>query len=247
MKQKFILVLLLVMLFVMVGQGMAQEDAPELTLRLNRNFGYGGFGQIQGRFTLEADGPENLSRVEFFIDENLMGVVEQPPFEYRFHTDDYSAGKHLFSAIGYTSEVSVLESNRISTVILSSEAAWTETQQIMIPLLIMVGIFTLIGLGAPLLFRRKKAFQIGEYGPAGGAVCPRCKMPYSRHLLSPNLLAGKLENCPHCGKWSIVPRASFTDLREAEARYQLEQSPALMESPPEEELERLLEESRFEE
>jgi len=246
MKQKFILVLLLVALFATVGHGMAQEDAPELALRLKRNFGYGGFGQIQGRFTLEVDGPENLSRVEFFIDEKLMGAIEQPPFEYRFHTDDYSAGKHLFSAVGYASEA-LLQSNQISTVILSSEAAWTETQQIMFPLLIMVGIFTLVGLGAPFLLRRKNAFQIGEYGPAGGAICPRCKLPYSRHLLAPNLLVGKLENCPHCGKWSIVPRASLADLKEAESRYRPEQPQMPVESPPEEELGRLLEESRFEE
>ena len=247
MKQKIILALLIVMLFVMVGQGMAQENLPELTLRLNRDFGYGGFGKIQGRFTLKTDGPENLTRVEFFIDGNLMGVVEQPPFEYRFHTDDYYAGKRIFSAVGYTSEVSSLESNRISKVILSSEDAWSETRQMIVPLLVMVGIFVLIGLGAPLLFRRNKTFQIGEYGPAGGAVCPRCKLPYSLNLLSPNLLVGKLGNCPHCGKWSIVQRASRTSLNEAEARYQPEKPQAPDILPSEEELERLLDESRFEE
>ena len=247
MKQKFILALLIVMLFAMVGQGMAQEIMPELTLRLNRDFGFGGFGKIQGRFTLKTDGPENLTRVEFFIDGNLMGVVEQSPFEYHFHTDDYSAGRHVFLAVGYTSEVSSLESNLVSTVILSSEDAWSETQQMIVPLLVMVGIFTLIGLGAPLLFRRKKAFQIGDYGPAGGAVCPRCKLPYSRKLLAPNLLVGKLGNCPHCGKWSIVPRASRTSLKEAEARYQSEKPQALDIFPSEEGLDRLLDESRFEE
>ncbi|MEK6221558.1 MAG: hypothetical protein N2D54_04870 [Chloroflexota bacterium] len=38
-----------------------------------------------------------------------------------------------------------------------------------------------------------KSFHLGIYSAAGGAVCPRCQLPYSRHLLSPNLLVGKLE------------------------------------------------------
>ncbi len=246
MKQKFFLVLLTVVLFVSVGTGLAQENDPTLTLRLNRNFGYGGIGKIQGRFTLEASGPENLSRVEFFIDEKLMGIVEQPPFEYRFHTDDYSPGMHVFSVIGHTSNGLVLQSNQISKVLLSPEDTWAETQQIVVPLLAVVGVLTLVGLGAPLLFKRKKIFQIGKYGPAGGAVCPGCGLPYPRHVLSPNMLVGKLEHCPHCRKWSIVPRSSAANLEEAESRYQLEEPQIPLTSPPEEELKRMLEESRFE-
>ena len=136
MKTKKILLLFVMMFFVMPGIASAQEDAPSFTLRLNRNFGYGGIGKIQGRFTLEAESSENLSRVEFFLDEELMGVVEQAPFEYSFHTDDYSPGRHVFSAVGHTSSNLVLHSNQVSKIILSSGDAWTETRQIIVPILV---------------------------------------------------------------------------------------------------------------
>ena len=246
MKRKFFLALLITIFFLSVGIGLAQENDTSLTLRLNRNFGYGGIGKIQGRFTLEIKEPGNLSLVEFFIDGELMGTVEEPPFKLPFHTDDYSPGRHVFSAVGHTTEGLVLESNEISKVLLSSEDAWAETQQMIVPLLIVVGAITLIGLGAPLLFKRKRIFQIGKYGPAGGAVCPGCELPYSRHLLSPNLLVGKLERCPHCGKWSIVPQSSAAKLEEAESRYQPENVKISVESPSEEKLKQLLEQSRFE-
>ncbi|MEA2008312.1 MAG: hypothetical protein U9O54_04260 [Chloroflexota bacterium] len=247
MKSKTFLLLLVAALFVMPGIASAQEDDPTLSLRLNRNFGYGGLGKIQGRFTLEVEAAENLSRVEFFVDGDLMGVVEQAPFDYQFHTENYSSERHVFSAIGYTSDNLVLRSNQISKIILSSEDAWAETQQMIVPILVLVGGLTLLGLVVPFLLGRKKDFKIGEYGLAGGAVCPRCELPFSRHLLSPNLLVGKLARCPHCGKWSIVPRASGKRLEEAEARFRSADSPLPVESPSEESLKRMLEESRFEE
>lgn len=246
MKRKLFSTLLILVLFVGIGSVMAQGEEPALTLRLDRNFGYGGFGKIQGRFTLEVSGSDQLSSVEFFIDEELMGTVEQPPFKYRFHTGDYSPGRHTFSALGHTQDGSVLKSNPISKVLLSSEDAWAETQQMLVPILILVGVFTLIGLAVPLLFKGGKKFQVGKYGPAGGAVCPRCALPFSRHYLAPNLVVGKLERCPHCGKWSIVPRASASSLQQAETRYQPEKTQIAVDVPSEEKLKELLEESRFE-
>jgi hypothetical protein len=37
-------------------------------------------------------------------------------------------------------------------------------------------------------------------------------MPFSRSVLAPNMLVGKLERCPHCRKWAIVGRAGSADL-----------------------------------
>ncbi len=247
MKSKTFLLLLMMALFVMPGIASAQENDPDLPLKLNRNFGYGGLGKIQGRFTLEVETLENLSRVEFFVDEDLIASVEQAPFEYQFHTEDYSPGRHVFSAIGYTSDNLVLHSAQISRVLLTSEDAWAETRQMIIPILGVVGVVTLIGLVVPFLLGRKKDFKIGVYGLAGGAICPRCELPFSRHILAPNLLVGKLARCPHCGKWSIVPQATGKRLEEAEARFRAADSPLPVESPSEESLNRLLEESRFEE
>jgi hypothetical protein len=70
------------------------------------------------------------------------------------------------------------------------------------------------------VFRKNDAgsFVPGQYSLAGGAVCPRCELPYSRKTFSPNLLVGKLERCPHCGKIAVVGRASPSALEAAEAR-----------------------------
>lgn len=244
-SKKFLLLAILFLILPKITH--SQESTPELSLRLDRNFGYGGLGKIQGRFTLKAKSEYPLSQVEFFIDGESMDAVEQAPFEYRFHTEEYSPGRHTFSAIGYTTESSMIQSNEISSIILSSEDAWAETQQILVPILVLGGGLTLVGLVAPFLLGRKKDFKVGEYGMVGGAVCPRCKMPFSRHTLSPNLVIGKLSRCPHCGKWGILPRSPKTRLEEAEARYKSTDSPSPLENPPEESIKRLLEESRFEE
>lgn len=245
MKRKtFLFVVIFTGLF-MVFSASAQEEQPSLELNLNRNFGYGGFGKIQGRFTLKVKGADDLEKVEFLMDGVVIGEAFHPPFEYKFSTDMFEPGEHIFSARGYTGGERV-SSNEIAVTILSSEQAWKETSSIFTPIMIVVAIVTLLGIGAPFLLCRGKEFQVGEYGPAGGAVCPRCQLPFSRHFLAPNLVAGKLERCPHCGKWSILPAAAGPVLRAAENRYLSENEGAALERETTgEDYRKLLEDSRF--
>jgi hypothetical protein len=58
----------------------------------------------------------------------------------------------------------------------------------------------------------------GSYGLAGAAVCSRCGLPFSRSLMGINLVIGKLERCPHCGKWQVASVAGREALAAAEAR-----------------------------
>ena len=139
----------------------------------------------------------------------------------------------------------ILESNHISKEFLSSDQAWGETQQIIGPLLIGTAVLSLLGVGIPLLVNRNKVFVLGKYGPAGGVVCTRCELPFSRSVFSPNLLAGKLVRCPHCGKISILPRASSARLQEAESRYTRKDEPGMI-HPGKEDLQKQIDESRFE-
>lgn len=243
-------VLLFAFFLLLPGTALAQEETETLTISLNRDFGYGGFdGRIQGRFTLHASGAEELVRVEFFINDDLLGIVETAPFEVQFHTDNFEPGSVTLYAVGYTADGSILESNRITRRFISAEEARSTTTGLVFPILLVVGVMSAIGVIGPLLIgRRQKVRPIGEYGNAGGAVCPKCSLPFSRNFLSPNMLVGKLERCPHCGRWSIVRRAGPADLAAAEERLRQDsQEGALQaEESEEERLRRMVEESRFE-
>ena len=149
------------------------------------------------------------------------------------------------SAEGNLKDGTVLGSNTVTKTFLSSDQAWSETQGIIVPLLIGVGVVSLIGIGGPVLLGRKKKFIPGSYGPAGGAVCPRCALPFSRSYMAPNLLVGKLVRCPHCGKFSILPRANSAHLQEAERRYEGEGSSQII-SEGKDDIKKMIDESRFE-
>ena len=51
----------------------AQEEAPALSLRLNRDFGYGSGLQIQGRLSYRVDAADDVVRVEFLLDDEVIG------------------------------------------------------------------------------------------------------------------------------------------------------------------------------
>ncbi len=224
---------------------LAVQESGGLQLRLIRNFGYGGLGSIQGRFTLKVqDAPPDLAEVQFYMDGEWIGTDQEEPFEFKFHTSEFEDGRRVMSAVGILANGGRLESNSISKEFLSSDQAWSETEGILVPLLVGVGVLTLLGVGLPLLALNKKDFVPGKYGPAGGAVCPRCSLPFSRSMISPNLVYGKLVRCPHCGKTSILPRSSTAALQAAEERYR--QKDGTTPVQPGQDLARQIEDSRYE-
>jgi hypothetical protein len=225
---------------------LAQADQG-LRLSLQRDFGYGGGGRIQGRFTLRAEGPENLRQVEFLIDGRTLAILGQPPFIHSFSTGDFLPGTHHLSARGQTDSGVVLDAQPIAVEFITSQQAWEMTLQILMPVLGGLLALMLIAGLLPLVGRKRQDRRpIGEYGPTGGAVCPRCGFPFSRRLLSLNLLTGKLERCPHCRAWSLVGRASPAALEEAEQRLRSDaRRGAWTPADPLEDLSRRIEESRY--
>ena len=245
-KRNYLIIALCIVSLLFPGAVFARQEGQLLSLSLIRNFGFGGLGKIQGSFTLRiVSPPDDLEEVSFYIDGELMEVVTQSPFQIKFHTSDFADGDHQMSAIGILKDGSARESNTVTKTFLSSNQAWSETQGVLVPLLVGVGVVTLIGIGAPLLLGQKKKFSLGSYGPAGGAVCPRCALPFSRSYLAPNMLVGKLVRCPHCGKFSILPGASSAILQEAEKRYSEEGNGPVV-SKSQEDIKKMIEESRFE-
>lgn len=225
----------------------AQEDPPELEVKLSRDFGYGGFGEIQGTFTIRAQGPDNLQAVRFYLNEILLGEDTDAPFAVQFNTDNYPSGVTTFSAVGVLDNGREISSNEITTKVLSNEQSKDRTLGLVGPILGIAAVAIALGAVIPALLGKKgKAGPIGEYSMAGGTVCPRCKFPFSRNTLSPNLVVGKLERCPHCGKWSIRARASQAELATAEERLRSAQDETpTIESDPQDSLRRALDDSRY--
>lgn len=253
LRLKALLILLITGMMLMIGaKSTNAQSEDKLILRLARNFGYSsGGGDIQGNFTLSVSGPENLSRVIFYIDGEVMAEVATPPFEYKFSTGNYPDGIHTLSSVGYTANGAELRSNEQRRRFLSAEEAGQNTLKILLPLLgVVFGIMLFSYLFPALLGRGKKhTLPLGaprNYGILGGAICPKCGRPFGMHIWGLNLMVGKFDRCPYCGQWSIVRRATPETLREAEIA-ELERvggtQPATLSK--EEDLRRELEESRY--
>jgi hypothetical protein len=232
-----------------VSPVLAQEEA-ELRLMLRRNFGYAAGSDMQGAFTIRASGPEDLQRVVFYIDDEMMGEAAGLPFELRFHTESFSLGPHSLTAVGFTTTGRQVSSNRLQVNFVSADEGFQSGMRIALPLLGIV--FGLIVLSIVFSFAtsgKLKNLPPGtprKYGAAGGAICPRCGRPFSRHFFSPNMLVGKLERCPFCGKWSILAAQPLSILRSAEAA-ELEETAEheAVKQDDEEHLRKELDESRY--
>ena len=200
------------------------QTVGELVLTLSRDFGYASLSgnEIQGTFSMKASGPVNLVKVVFFIDGKSIGEDSEPPFKVQFTTDSYSLGEHTLSAVGTTSDGQELKSKEYQRNFVSAGEGWKAAMTIAGPILVLVLGISLVSILGPLLMGRGKkgSLPLGaprSYGVTGGTVCPKCGRPFSMHLLSLNLLVGKYDRCPHCGKWSLVTHATPTQLKAAEA------------------------------
>jgi hypothetical protein len=236
----------------------ALAQTPALLLTVQKTFGFNNGSQIQGSFRADVTGPANLSAVTFMLDGAPLGKVSAPPFRFDFNTDSFASGWHTLGASGRTADGQTLTAADRRFQFLSPAEAQATTQRIVSPILAVVGLLLVVGLGSQLFFalrgsRGRAALPLGAartYGLWGGAICPKCQRPFSRHWWGLNALPGqKFDRCDHCGKWSLVGRASPQQLAQAEAaEIALAQPEALPhELSPEEKLRRDLDASRFEE
>ena len=250
MKKTIIILFTILLLCTTAFIPLAKED-PQIEINLRRDFGYGGFGEIQGTFTISADAPGDVVRLEFLLNSEVMAELNEAPWKFTFNTDAYNPGESTFSAIGYTSDGRQYSSNTYTTTILSGDDAMSSTMKLVIPLLGLVLVIVVVSALVPLITGKNKKFELGKYGAAGGAVCRSCSLPFSRNVLAPNLVVGKLERCPHCGKWMIAPRAGQAALQEAEQRYLADKKQGNLEvsavDEDKDKLRQMLDDSRFDE
>jgi hypothetical protein len=241
--------ILITILVSLTFMSVVSAQNEELNLSLSRDFGYGGFnGDIQGTFSVKAKGPANLERVQFFLDETLLGEDTEAPFAIQFVTDNYPTGAHIFSAVGYTADGKQLKSQTISAVFVSKEEGNTAMLKMIVPILAVVfGTMAITAIISMINVRKGKKLPAGATRSYtfGGGICPKCKRPFGFQLLGINMIAGKLTPCPHCGKWSIVRRASMSDLHAAEQAELTTEKAQISEASEEEKLRKELDESRY--
>jgi hypothetical protein len=56
------------------------QDEPALELRLSRDNGYGFGNEMQGKFSYRVNGPDNLVRVEYLMDGEVIAESTSEPF-----------------------------------------------------------------------------------------------------------------------------------------------------------------------
>ena len=215
------LIIGLVLSMTALQNASAQNEIPELKLSLSRDFGYSsGTGRIQGTFSMKVSGPQELERVVFLIDNKQVAEDSEAPFRFQFNTDSYALTEHSLNAVGYTADGSEIASNTIKVIFVSSEEGGKLVMTIVVPLVAVVLGLMVLSYLVPMLTQKGKSKvppgQPRNYGMMGGTICPKCSRPYSLNFLALNLGVGKLDRCPHCGKWSIVHRVPLDMLRTAE-------------------------------
>ena len=248
MKKNSVAILITILLsLVIISTAYAQ--AEELTLGLSRDFGSGGFnGDIQGTFTVKASGPANLERVQFFLDDTLLGEDTESPFAIQFITDNYPTGAHVFTAVGFTTDGKQIGSKTISAVFVSKEEASAASLKMIVPILAVVfGAMVISAITSMVNMRKGKKLPAGAARSYsfGGGICPKCKRPFGFRLLGMNMIVGKLTPCPHCGKWSVVKRATMSELHAAELAELDTEKAQIYEASDEEKLRKELDDSRY--
>ena len=247
--KKIIYSILITILVSLTFMSVVSAQSEDLTLSLSRDFGYGGFnGDIQGTFSVKASGPANLDRVQFFLDETLLGEDSEAPYAIQFVTDNYPTGAHVLSAVGYTTDGEQLKSQTISAFFVSKQEGSASAVKMILPILAVVfGALAITAIMSMFNARKGKKLPAGATRSYsfGGGICPKCKRPFGFQLLGLNMLVGKLTPCPHCGKWSIVKRASLSDLHAAEQAELDTEKVQISEASEEEKLRKELDDSKY--
>lgn len=223
MKKRFVLIIGL--LFLWLPAAANAQESPELSLSLLRNFGSSLGGSIQGTFTYRVSGPDDLQRVVFLMDGEQIGEDTAPPFRWRFTTDSFPLGSHTMSAEGITVDGRTLQSNALQRQFISG----SESNKLLFWILIPVLVLTIGGTLFTSWIAKRGGAQPAVSGPFGGTICPKCGRPFAMHIWGLNVVAGKYDRCPHCGKWSLVRRVHPDILAGAVEAFAEDDTP---ESPP---------------
>ena len=216
-KTGFWLGLLLVVSSFLVFSEVQAQDGSDLVLRLRRDWGYGSGVDVQGNMTLFVDGDlSGAQRVIYYIDDAVMADLTEEPFRVSFNTDNYDPGARQMRAEVTTTAGTVITVGPIVYNFLSAAESGEKT----IKLIVVIVLITLAGVGISMFIssRQKGGATDAGGGMYGLAVCKKCGKTFPRSFFGINIVVGKFERCPHCGKWQITQRASPLEIELADQR-----------------------------
>ena len=116
--------MLMLLWMVSFGSAVAQSNEPDIQLRLRRTFGYQGGNKIQGSFSLQITGEENIASVDYLIDGEVLATVNESPYKVTFSTSGYLPGEHALQAVATKTDGELLHSQIIRLAFITAEESW---------------------------------------------------------------------------------------------------------------------------
>jgi hypothetical protein len=233
---------------------LAQQE--EYRLNISRTFGFSsGSGQVRGNFSASITGQlDNVQEVTYLIDGESMGVVSAPPFKLPFVTSNFPVGWHDLSAQVLTKDGRNVETGVRQFEFVSADQESAFFRNTVLPLLGVLFLVIILGIGIQVLFTRNKSkvnLPLGaarKYGISGGTICPKCHRPFAIHWWAFNAgITSKFDRCDFCGRYGLFRRYNRDKLAAAEAaELQMAQPEKPIQAASEEQkLKEMLDESRY--
>ena len=123
--------------------------APSLSLSWYKDNGYGMGNDIGGAWTVNTDISQNVSYVEFYVEDQLQLNDTTAPFSWSFNTANFTVGTHAIKAIAYDS------TGETATAV--AERNFVEFSTNFLVIIFVIGVVVLaISLVAALLWAKKK-------------------------------------------------------------------------------------------
>jgi hypothetical protein len=93
----------LLVCFIVLSFAAAVEAAPSLSLSFYKDNGYGMGNEINGLWTVNTHVSQDISFVEFYVDDQSQLNDTSAPFSWSFNTINYTEGLHTIKVVAYNS------------------------------------------------------------------------------------------------------------------------------------------------
>jgi hypothetical protein len=157
-----------------------------IELGISRNVGTNLGQKIKGKFTAKARQIEGATKVEFYLDEELVMTSTEEPHRWTFRTEEYPEGVHTIKAVAYFPDGRVEEDSLQREFISSLGGWWGLYLGGMIALVAGISLFSIW-----VTNRERKQ-------PQGKTTCPKCGSTFDRKWSPFHKGAAYRNTCPMC-------------------------------------------------